>query len=126
MSSAAIQGFFLRLGYAVALSALVWNFFVLPLGVDLDAWGPVLNALNAPVATASLLVPCPERGLDAPFSQCHQQGGQTPPRFFFNHLRLAVPVYVLMFYLPNALRGAWRSWRGRSVLVEGEPVVRRS
>jgi len=108
----AIRGFFSRLGYAVALSVLVWNFSVLPLGLNLDVWSPILGTLNAPVGAVSLLVPCPQRGLDSPFWRCHHQGGQTAPEFFFNHLRLAVPVYVLCFYLPNLLAAIWRRpWR---------------
>lgn len=108
-----VNGFFARLGYAAALSVLVWNFSVLPLGLDLDVWSPILGALNAPVGAVGLLLPCPERGLDSPFWRCHHQGGQTAPEFFFSHLRLAVPVYVLCFYLPNLLASTWRWSRRR-------------
>jgi hypothetical protein len=103
----AVRGFFFRLGYAVALGVLVFDLAVLPLGLNLDLWSPILDILNAPVGALSLLIPCPERGLDFPFGHCHHQGGQTAPEFFFSHLRLAVPVYVLCFYLPNLFSAGW-------------------
>lgn len=108
-----VFGFFHRVAYAVALSLLVWDFYVLPLGLNLGIWSSVLSVLNAPVAAVGLLIPCPERGLDAPFLQCHHEGGQSGPQFFFSHLRLAVPVYVLLFYLPNLIRAGWARKRGR-------------
>ena len=107
------RGFFFRLGYAVALGVLVFNLAVLPLGLNLDRWSPVLHILNAPVGAVSLLIPCPERGLDFPFGDCHHQGGQTAADFFFSHVRVAVPVYVLCFYLPNLLAATWRWLRRR-------------
>lgn len=115
-----LLGFFHRLTYATALSLSVFCLAVLPLGLNLRLWSPVLSLLNAPVGVVSLLVPCPMRGLDMPFNQCHHEGGQSPGEFFFSHLRTAIPTYVLLFYLPNlgrAVLGRWRRRRARSLPV---------
>lgn len=115
-----VVGFSHRLAYALALSLLVWNLYVLPVGMGGNG-GPVLLSLaNAPVGAAALLVPCPARGIDAPFLQCHHQGGQSASEFFLSHLRVAVPVYMFLFYLPFLLRRA-KVWLSRLVGRAKEP-----
>lgn len=109
-----VIGFFHRLAYALALALGVFSLTVLPLGLPSSNWIPwALAAVNSPVSLVSLLVPCSERGLDFPLGDCHHEGGQTASEFFFSHLRLAVPVYLLIFYLPGFFVAARRWWRGR-------------
>lgn len=96
-----LRGFSNRLAYALALSLLVFNLYVLPVGVvDCKAATLSLEAMNLPVSAVGLLLDCSERGLDSPLGECNHQGGQGPAELFVNQLRLAVPVYLFLAYLP--------------------------
>ena len=117
-----LVGLLHRMVYSLALGLLVWNLYVLPLGLNVRVVGPLLAVANAPVSAVGLLLPCDERGIDAPFGECHHEGGQGAAQFFSSHLRLAIPVYTLVSYLP--LLGALLSARvlrrgGRAVRSEG-------
>ena len=110
-----------RIAYAALISALVWILAQLPMQVNpygLDA--RLLFALDWPIAVATQPLPCKEFAIDLWFTG---QGGepcptgigyQVPARdMFFNHMRVGIPVYVFLFYLPNILLGAVRWWRRR-------------
>ena len=86
-----------RVAYAAALAFFVFDFAVLPIGVGGPVLGTLLAVLNLPVAVVGLALPCDQRGLDFPVGHCHWPN-QT---LFLHHLRLAIPVYVALFYLPN-------------------------
>lgn len=103
-----------RVAYAAALAFFVFDFSVLPTGVTGSVLGGFLAALNFPVALVGLLLPCGERGLDFPIGHCDFPS----TALFLNHLRLAIPVYVVLLYLPGSLR-ALRRRRGVVHVAEG-------
>lgn len=116
-----------RLAYATAISAIVWLVSAQPLNVSLKgltSW--TIRILDLPIATASQLLPCDERGLDlwyrvAPgYSSCPHNPG---PEFFGNHMRIGVPAYLALFYLPNLLLAARRRWRRSKATVAAVVVV---
>lgn len=99
-----------RFAYASALALATINLWVLPLGVEHSRLvGFLVPVANSPVAAAGLLFSCELRGLDTPFSQCSPQSGSA---FYWQHLRFAIPVYVLLFYAPSLFR-AGRHWLRR-------------
>lgn len=99
-----------RLAYATALAALTWCMTILPLGLKhLAMWSAVIAVVNAPVSAVGLSLSCQERGLDIPFGDCHDPSSP----HLLKHLRLAIPVYVVLFYFPGLIRGGMNWWRGR-------------
>lgn len=111
-----------RLAYAATFSGAVWILSTMPLSHSLG--GPVFwltRVVDAPIATASLLLPCNERGVDlwyrvgAGSSPCPHE--VAPDVAFFNHMRIGLLAYVLLFYVPaiyRAGRGRWQRRRGRA------------
>jgi hypothetical protein len=65
-----------------------------------------LRLIDFPVAAVSRFLP---PGGDELFSS----HGSPTPEYLWHYLRVAVPVYMLLFYLPNLLRGGWERLRRR-------------
>ena len=110
-----------RIAYAALISALVWILARLPM--QLNPYGPgalLLLALDWPIAVATQPLPCKEFAIDLWFTV---EGGEGCPsgigyqvpawEMFVNHMRVGIPVYVFLFYVPNILIGSVRWWRGR-------------
>lgn len=108
-----------RLVYAFFLAAVSFGLWVFPLGLHLDFAGVVARVLNLPVALAGLALPLELRGLDTWFHRSAVDPGN-PTGTLVRHLRNAIPVYVLLFYVPNLLR-AGRGWRQRRRAADGQP-----
>jgi hypothetical protein len=111
-----ILGAFHRLAYATAISVIVFLVAVQPLELSLHGatfW--TIRILDLPIATAGQLLPCNERGVDLWFraepgySGCPHNPG---PEFFGNHMRIGIPAYLLLFYLPSLLLAARLKSRG--------------
>ncbi len=111
-----VPGLSHRLGWAVAVALLVLNLWVLPLGLNQELLRPILSLLNAPVSILSLVLPCPERPMDFPFGNCEHWGYQSAWDTFANHLRFAIPVYMLCFYVPEIIRAGLKALRTRRSL----------
>jgi hypothetical protein len=111
-----LVGFCHRCAYGVVLSLLVWVFTLhlpLPEGPTARAVTTVtMKALDLPVALATQLMPCDEFAIDIWFSV--RGGGGCPQPlgnllgYFWNHMRVAVPTYVLIFYIPAGLAVVYR------------------
>ncbi len=99
-----------RIAYAALISALVWILALMPRQpVEPYSFEALLAlAFDLPIAVATQPLPCKEFALDLWFSV---EGGEGCPQGFanqvsarerfFNHMRVGIPVYMLLFYLPN-------------------------
>jgi len=110
-----------RVAYATLISALVWIFANLPMpeGVShSEDWLlQIASWLDYPIAAASQIMPCDENALDMWFRvRCPELGYGTFSlrEYLFNHMRIGIPVYLLILYLPSIYhygRGWWRRRR---------------
>lgn len=107
-----------RVAYAALISAIVWISVDLPLPDDSyppTRWGISLTItrwLDLPIALATQLLPCSESGIDLWFRiRCPEPIEYR--RYFFNHMRVGIPAYVLLFYLPIICRRVCCWWRRR-------------
>ncbi len=107
---------------------MVWIFLFLPLpegtvypeGMDIQ----VVRWLDLPIAVATQLVPCDEFAVDMWFRvRCPEPIGDLR-RYFFNHMRIGIPVYLLLFYLPNIYRTGHNWWRRRRAGSQAQPGAR--
>lgn len=110
-----------RIAYAALVSALLWILVGLPMSYPYGFNGLLVLALDWPIAVATQVMPCKEFALDLWFTVKGGEGcpqgfaNQVPAReMFFNHMRVGIPVYVFLFYVPNIALGLarwWRRWR---------------
>lgn len=99
-----------RIAYAGALALGVFDLTILPLGMpESRLLSQFLMALNLPVSLVSLFLPYEWHGLDFPLGH----GAQTGARAFWNHMLIAIPVYVLLFYLVGFLWSGIQRMRHR-------------
>ncbi len=119
----ALFGFCHRAAYAALVSAIVWIFMFLPLpegGYPDGMTVRVIRLLDLPIAVATQIMPCDEFAVDLWFSV--RGGGGCPEpigdlrTYFFNHMRIGVPSYLLLFYLPNIGGSTVGAGAGRSLL----------
>lgn len=105
-----------RVAYAALVSAIVWIFTFLPLPegrFSRIATVQIVRLLDLPIAVVTQIMPCTDFAVDLWFSV--RGGGGCPEpignlrTYFFNHMRIGVPTYVLIFYFPSI----YRSIRGR-------------
>lgn len=111
-------GFVHRVAYATLISFVTWflwtaRFDTLPLGRDLQLG--IVNVLAYPVAMVSERTPIDGWHAIDPFVD--QPVGHNEPneRVLLWHLRLAVPVYVALFYVPNLVAWIIRVRRRRAI-----------
>lgn len=109
-----VIGFVHRLAYATLIGFVTWflwtaRFDTLPLGHDLQL--AVVRILAAPVVPASRLTS--DTGWKAidPFTSDVVGHNEPSEKLLLWHLRLAIPVYVSLFYLPSLVR--WLIHRAR-------------
>ncbi len=123
LSRTVILGLSHRLAYAALVSALVWIGAHLPLPAGTyppSRWGvrnTLVRVLDLPIAAATQVLPCNEFAIDLWFTGT---GGEGCPHdakgvtaFFINHMRVGVPTYLLLFYLPAIARAGRNRWRRR-------------
>lgn len=99
-----------RIAYATALALAGFLLAVLPAGLKIDPGGMLTKLLDLPVAAVGLLLPLAWRGIDLWFHP-QELGYLAVSDVLIRHLRIAIPVYVLVFYLPTVARGGWRRLR---------------
>jgi hypothetical protein len=108
--------------YAAFLALLTWFSCAAPLGTHPHTQGLICKVLDWPVATVGQLFPR-WYGVDVFY------GGRScdfckPIDFVWSHTRLAVPVYVVLFYLPNFV--VWIVRRFRNGRSKEAPAVTRT
>ena len=102
-----------RFAYAALVSALVWIFAQLPMQMNPPELGArILLVLDWPIAVATQVLPCREFAVDLWYAGAAPDGcpqgfaNQVSTReWFFNHMRVGIPVYLFLFYVPDLL--AW-------------------
>jgi hypothetical protein len=112
------------MGYAVVLAGATWAMLVVPLGVeDSRVATAVVYVFVFPVAVAGAWLPSEARGIDLFFwpGAIH---GMPAADILLRHLRIAIPVYVLLFYLPNLFRGLYRWIKARDGARQPESSTR--
>lgn len=99
----ALAGFAHRLAYAGVLAGATWFIVVFPL--DLPDTGLLIRLTrlaNFPVSLVGRLLPPELRGIDL-FVEPFWLHNMPVQDMLLRHLRVAVPVYVLVLYMPNLL-----------------------
>ena len=105
-----LQGFCNWCAYALLLGLATWLFAWLPAPVASNqGFVFVLSAVNAPVAFISYVFPFSWQAVDLVFGR-NLPHTLNSASFLAQHLRTAVPTYIVLFYLPNLLRAARRRW----------------
>jgi hypothetical protein len=100
-------GFIHRVVYATLIGFITWflwtaRYDTLPLGRD--AQNAIVKVLAAPVAFVSRLTPpAGWKALD-PFTSDVVGHNEPNEKLLLWHLRLAVPTYVVIFYIPSLIR----------------------
>ena len=107
-----VIGFFHRLAYAVALGFVSFTLAAVPLGIDSDTEQVASFVVGLPLALAWRLLPLNWRGIDVISRGSFGEWLNFREALFY-HLRAAVPTYLVLFYLPNAVAMVWRAMRRR-------------
>jgi hypothetical protein len=97
-----------RLAYAIAVALTGFFLIVMPIGLRIEF---LVRLLDLPVAAAGLLLPLEWRGIDLWF-QPQEWGYVDPLQGLLRHLRVAIPAYVVLFYVPNVLSAVYRRLQG--------------
>jgi len=111
-----LRGFSHRFAYAALISAFVWIFATQPFPGQVYPLGfgaQLIRWLDLPIATATQVLSCDDFAIDLWFTV---EGGEPCPvnsgglaRYFVNHMRVGIPAYLLVFYLPVIFRAS-RAW----------------
>lgn len=113
----AVLGFVLRVIAAVALSGTVWWLATRPfdrIPLPRSTVAILVRVLDFPVAVAGEVLPI--RGMELVFNDYESWCDFcSPGQFLWQQMRLAVPVYVLLFYVPNVIRFVAR-WNRRLLM----------
>ena len=111
----AVIGFIHRVVYATVFALLAWHACTWPLNnsaVERRVATVVCYTFNFPTAVVGR-VTSPYRGGDAFFDRGGEWCDFCPAQqVLWNHVRFAVPVYVILFYVPTLVR--WIVRRRRS------------
>jgi hypothetical protein len=114
-----------RVAYATVFALAAWHACTWPLesAKQRTIAKIVCYAFNFPTAVIGR-VTAPYRGIDVIFDR----GGEwcdfcSAQQVLWYHLRFAVPVYVLLFYLPTIIAWTIRTWRSRSKHREADAGV---
>ena len=116
-----------RVAYAALISFIVWflwtaRFNTLPFGRDLQLG--IVKVLDFPVAMVSEQMPRTGwRAID-PFTSDQMGHNEPDEKVLLWHLRLALPVYVVLFYLPNI--AMWIVRRLRNGRPKEAPAAKRA
>ena len=112
-SGPVVAGLAHRVAYAIVIGVAIWYFALVPFSETsiprpLHEW--LLKLLDLPIAAVNAILPWQWKGIDV-WSSERQPEYSNVLKMLRVHLRVAVPVYVLLFYVPNAVR--WVMRRGR-------------
>lgn len=106
-------GFIHRVAYATLCALFAWHACTWPFGESV-ARRKILTALcytfNTPTAIVGRITG-PYRGMDTFLDKGTWCDFCTPQEMLWYHVRFAVPVYVVLFYVPTAARWLLRRWR---------------
>jgi hypothetical protein len=105
-------GFSHRVAYAMAIAVVGLLLAALPAGASVDPSGLFTKALNLPLAATGLLLPDEWKTIDLWFGTNALHYADFS-EVLLRHLRIAIPVYVLQFYLPNLFHGLYRLIKSR-------------
>ena len=114
-----VVGFFNRLAYATAIALGGLLLAVMPAGLRIDPTGVLTKLLNLPVAAVGLILPDGWKSIDLWFGTNALHYSHFS-EVLVRHLRLAIPVYVLLFYIPTLGRAVWQRLRHRREAIEPE------
>jgi hypothetical protein len=111
-----------RLAYATTLGLLTWYLYMMPCpALDMDLRRVIVAILDLPVAIVSQVLPGSWwKGIDV-FSVNPFGHGLAPELVLVRHLRLAIPVYVLLFYLASLCRLAGYRFRKSRAAMDPTP-----
>jgi hypothetical protein len=106
-----------RLAYATLISLIVFLAAIWPEPYKghqpSQAASVIVRILDAPIALAGLLVPCPYRGVDLVTPARFSCSPLPSPSALWYHLAIGIPAYLLLFYLPSFLLIGRRQWHRR-------------
>src|SRR5688572_6982058 len=108
-----------RVAYATATALVGLLLAVMPAGLKIDSTGVLTKLLNLPVAAVGLLLPDGWKSIDLWFGTNALHYSHFS-EVLVRHLRLAIPVYVLLFYIPTLGRAVWQRLRHRRRAIEAE------
>ena len=115
MSRSFAIGLVHRVMYAKLLAAFVWYLAVVPYAVTpipRAIHHPLLLILDLPLAPVSTHLPSQLKTIDA-FSSARQPEYDSVWQYLHVHLRTAVPIYVVVFYVPALVQWVRRRVRRR-------------
>jgi hypothetical protein len=109
-----LLGFIHRVAYAGLFALISWHACTWPFGessTQRTVVAAVCYTFNAPTAVVGRIT-APYRGMDALFDR----GGEwcdfcSPQQVLWYHIRFAVPIYVVLFYIPTVAAWIIRRWR---------------
>lgn len=122
----AFAGLIHRFVYGALLGAFVWYLTAVPYTmtpIPHVIHHPLLVVLDFPVALVSEHLPWQFKGIDT-FSSERQPERSNEWEYLYGHLRTAVPVYVVLFYLPNIM--LWIVRRPRNGRPKEAPAATRA
>jgi len=112
-----LLGFFHRIVYAALVSLVVWISVLLPIPDDInyseDIRYRVVRWLDLPIAIATQLMPCDDSALDLWFRTWCLFPEVGLEEYLFYHMRIGVPAYVMLFYIPTLFCAGCSWWRRR-------------
>jgi hypothetical protein len=109
-----VIGFIHRVTYAMLIGFITWFLWIArfdTLPFDRDIQTGMIKVLSFPVALVSEQTPITGWKAIDPFTKDIVGHNEPNEKVLLWHLRLAVPVYVVLFYLPNL--GTWIIRRAR-------------
>jgi hypothetical protein len=118
-----LVGFVHRVAYATLFALLTWHACTSPFGesvIQRRIVTAICYTLDYPTALVGRIT-APYRGMDVIFDQ----GGEwcdfcSAQQRLWNHVRFAVPVYLVLFYVPNIVLWILRRFRkGRAAATRG-------
>lgn len=106
-------GFIHRAAYATLTAIVVWILYVFPFDPGSYRFRlAAVKVLDWPVAMVSRQMPPSLKAID-PFSDYPFAHNERAEYVLLLHLRLAVPVYILLFYLPSLIAAGLARLRRR-------------
>ncbi|HPD11695.1 MAG TPA: hypothetical protein PLN56_11975 [Methanoregulaceae archaeon] len=117
-----IVGLLHRVAYSLLAGLLTFVGALFPFDRYQGVVSFITHVLDFPVAVAGLFTSPYLAGIDLFFGRGVGEF-MKPDEILRWHLQLAVPVYLVLFYAPTAVRALYRRWRGRRARAEKpEPV----
>lgn len=115
----AATGFVVRLAIATAISVGAWLLMVMPFDRPLLPLGMVtaiFRVIDFPVAVAGLLL-YPIRGIEVLFGAGDWCDFCSPAYFGWLQMRIAIPTYLFLLYLPSLPQPERRTWKRLAIAL---------